>query len=437
MNSRLPSLARELLDYRWRRLPAARDAARAAGLQGAKFPWQSGSDGTEQTPQLLFNSLSGRWMQDHSRLQRHVGLAVAYNAWQYFEATQDRGWLTEHGAEIIIEVARFFASTAEWDPAADRFHLRGVVGPDEYHTGYPGNPGGGLNDNAYTNIMAGWVFDQAVWILHSVQGFDMEELRVRLRVTGAEIGAWEHLSRRMFVPFHDDGVISQFDGYGALRELDWEHYRRTYGMIERLDLILEAEGDSANHYRLAKQADVLMLLYVLGEDQLIRFLDRMGYAVSPAQMAATVDFYLARTAHGSTLSRVAHASVLAQRDPDRAWAVFREALDADLDDTQGGTTRAGIHLGAMAGTVDVVQRSFAGLRITRDALDFAPRLPAELSRVDFQVRYRDQMLAVHLEQDSLRVSAAPGDAGPVLVRVGARHVLLRAGQDHVFLRQDD
>ena len=437
LNSRLPSLARELLDYRWRRLGAARDAARDAGLEGALFPWQSGSDGTEQTPKLLFNRRSGHWMKDYSRLQRHVGLAVAYNAWQYFEATQDRGWLTEHGAEIIVDVARLFASMAEFDPAEDRFHLRGVMGPDEYHTGNPGDPGGGLNDNAYTNIMAAWAFDQAVWIMHSVQGFDMEELRARLLITAAEIEAWEHLSRRMFVPFHDDGVISQFDGYSALRELDWKHYRRTYGLIERLDLILEAEGDSTNHYRLAKQADVLMLLYVLGEDQLIQFLARMGYAVTSAQMAATVDFYLARTAHGSTLSRVAHASVLAQRDPERAWATFREALDADLDDTQGGTTRTGIHLGAMAGTIDVVQRSFAGLRITRDALDFAPRLPAELSRVDFQVRYRDQMLAVHLERDRLRVSAAPGDAAPVLVRVGTQRVLLQAGQDHEFLRKDD
>ena len=436
LNSRLPSVARELIDYRWRRLGTARDAARAAGLQGALFPWQSGSDGTEQTPRLLFNERSGHWMPDYSHLQRHVGLAVAYNAWQYFEATQDRGWLTEHGAEIIVDVARLFASMADYDPADGRFHLKGVMGPDEYHTGTPDNPGGGLNDNAYTNVMAAWLFDQSVWIMHSVQGFDMEELRDRLRVTAAEIAAWEHLSRRMFVPFHGDGIISQFDGYGRLRELDWKGYRRRYGNIERLDLILEAEGDSANNYQLAKQADVLMLLYVLGEDQLRNFLGRMGYTVTSAQMAATVDFYLARTAHGSTLSRVAHASVLAQRDPEQAWATFREALDADLDDTQGGTTSSGIHLGAMAGTIDVVQRSFAGLRITRDALDFAPRLPAELSRVDFHVRYRDQLLAVHLETDRLRVSAAPGDAAPVLVRVGAQRVLLRAGQVHEFRRQD-
>ena len=436
LNSRLPSLARELIDYRWRRLGTARDAARAAGLRGALFPWQSGSDGTEQTPKLLYNKLSGHWMPDYSHLQRHVGLAVAYNAWQYFEATQDRGWLTQHGAELIVDVARLFASMADYDATDDRFHLRGVMGPDEYHTGTQANPGGGLDDNAYTNIMAAWVFDQAEWIMHSVQGFDMEDLRARLGITAAEIAGWARLSRRMFVPFHGDGIISQFAGYGALRELDWGHYRRNYRNIERLDLILEAEGDSTNHYRLAKQADVLMLLYVLGEDQLVGFLGRMGYTVTAAQMAATVDFYLARTAHGSTLSRVAHASVLAQRDPEQAWATFREALDADLDDTQGGTTSSGIHLGAMAGSIDVVQRSFAGLRIARDALDFTPRLPAELREVAFQVRYRDQLLAVHLETDRLLVSAAPGDAAPVLVRVGTRKVLLRAGEQHEFRRAD-
>ena len=193
LNSRLPAVARELIDYRWRRLGTARDAARRPGCGGALFPWQSGSDGTEQTPKFLFNKLSGHWMPDHSHLQRHVGLAVAYNAWQYFEATQDRGWLTRHGAEILVDVARLFASMAEHDAAEDRFHIRGVMGPDEYHTGHPGNPGGGLDDNAYTNIMAAWVFDQAVWIMHSVQGFDMEELRARLRHHG-------HGNRRLGAP---------------------------------------------------------------------------------------------------------------------------------------------------------------------------------------------------------------------------------------------
>ncbi|WP_139005474.1 beta-phosphoglucomutase family hydrolase [Arthrobacter crystallopoietes] len=426
ITARLPQVTRSLLDYRWRRLDAARDAARAAGLAGAMFPWRSGSDGTEETPRWLYNRFSGQWMPDHSHLQRHGSLAVAYNAWQYFEATTDRDWLLGHGAEIIVEVARLFASLAEADGPDGRFHIRGVMGPDEYHDGYPDHPEKGLDDNAYTNVMAAWVCSRPAKIMDAVRGRDRRDLRNRLGITGTELQLWDQLGRFLYVPFHD-GMISQFDGYGRLQELDWEHYRRTYGNIERLDLILAAEGDSTNRYKLSKQADVLMLLYVLGEDQLVRGLRRMGYDLTAAQLAHTVDYYLARTVHGSTLSRVAHASVLAASDPERAWATFRDALDADLDDTQGGTTRTGVHLGAMAGTIDVIQRSFAGLRMSSDTLIFTPRLPSELGLVSFRIRYRGQLLDITLEHATLRVEAAEGTAAPVRIRVGTDVALLEPG----------
>ncbi|MFJ6000631.1 glycosyl hydrolase family 65 protein [Arthrobacter sp. NPDC092385] len=426
ITSRLPWVTRSLLEYRWRRLDAARDRAREAGLAGAMFPWRSGSDGTEDTPPWLYNRFSGTWTPDHSHLQRHGGLAVAYNAWQYYEATADRDWILGHGADLIVEIARSFAAAAEYDAGDGRFHLRGVVGPDEYHDGYPDRAGQGIDDNAYTNVMASWVCSRPARIMNAVRGRDRRDLRRRLRITGAEMDRWNLLARRLHVPFHD-GVISQFSGYGELRELDWGHYRRTYGNIERLDLILGAEGDSTNRYRLSKQADVLMLFYVLGEDQLVRRLRRMGYALTEEQLARTVEYYLARVAHGSTLSRVAHASVLAASNPERAWSTFRDALDADLDDTQGGTTRTGIHLGAMAGSVDVIQRSFAGLRMSADALVFAPRLPTELRQVSFRIRYRGLPLGVTLEHDMLTVDAAESTADPVRVRVGRDVTLVEPG----------
>ncbi|WP_052274103.1 HAD-IA family hydrolase [Arthrobacter sp. L77] len=426
ITSRLPSVTRSLLDYRWRRLDAARDRARAAGLAGAMFPWRSGSDGTEDTPPWLYNRFSGQWTPDHSHLQRHGSLAVAYNAWQYYEATADREWIMGHGADLIVEVARSFAAAAEFDAGDGRFHLRGVVGPDEYHDGYPDHAGEGVDDNAYTNVMASWVCSRPARIMDAVRGRDRRDLRRRLRITGGELDQWNRLARLLHVPFHD-GVISQFAGYERLEELDWDRYRRTYGTIERLDLLLGAEGDSTNRYRLSKQADVLMLFYLLGQDQLMRRLRRMGYTPTKEQMARTVEYYLARVAHGSTLSRVAHASVLAASHPERAWATFREALDADLDDTQGGTTRTGIHLGAMAGSVDVVQRSFAGLRMHADALVFTPRLPAELRQVSFRIRYRGLPLGITLEKDTLTVIAAESTAAAVRVRVGRRLTVVEPG----------
>ncbi|UEL27046.1 HAD-IA family hydrolase [Pseudarthrobacter sp. L1SW] len=432
LTSRTPDVARSLIDYRWRRLPAARHAASIQGLAGAKFPWQSGSDGTEETPKWLYNDRSGRWVKDHSHMQLHAGLAVAFNAWQYYQATSDKAWLLRRGAELVIDVARFFSSRAEHSQDTGRYHLRGVVGPDEYHTGYPGSAAPGLDDNAYTNVMAAWACLRAAEIVSIVQGNELGGLMDRLGITSEEVAGWELVGRALFVPFHADGVISQFAGYEQLEELDWDRYREAYDSIERLDLILEAEGDETNRYKLAKQADVLMLPYLLGQEGLISLLSELGYAFTPDQLNRTIEYYLARTAHGSTLSRVAHASVLAAVDADRAWDSFREALDADLDDTQHGTTRAGIHLGAMAGSIDVIQRSFAGLRLSGDTIVFAPNLPRGLRAVAFEVRYRGHHLKVELRDGRMHLASAPGDADPIRVRVNGRDTALPAGQARSF-----
>ena len=429
---RLPAVARALLGYRWRRLDTARDAARANGLNGALFPWQSGSDGREETPTQLFNARSGRWMPDHSSLQRHVGLAVAYNAWHYYQATGDLAWLAEQGAELIIEVARLFASLAIHDPAEDRYHIAGVMGPDEYHDAYPGAAEPGLRDNAYTNVLAAWVCERAIEVIRLLDGDVLNDLTERLAVHRDEPARWEELSRRVSVPFHSDGIISQFDGYEQLAELDWNRYRATYGNIGRLDLILESESDTPNRYRLAKQADVLMLVYLLGPDDLTGLLGRLGYPVDADALARTVDFYLARTADGSTLSRVVHASVLARLDPSRSWATFRDALVADLDDTQGGTTGEGIHLGAMAGTVDLVLRAYAGTTLEGDTLGFDPHLPDSLHHLRFHLVYRGQRIDVDLEHHRLRVAIRLGAAAPVDVRVSGITLTLRGGETKDF-----
>lgn len=382
---------------------------------------------------MLFNPRSGRWVPDNSRRQRHVGLAVAYNAWKYFQATGDVAWLGHRGADLIIEVARFFASLATYEPGDDRFHIEGVMGPDEYHDGYPASPGAGLRDNAYTNVLASWVLRRAIETLELTQGHDCDELHERLGIRSSESEHWARVASRLAVSFHDGGIISQFAGYADLEELDWPGYRARYGNIGRLDLILEAEDDTTNRYKLAKQADVLMLVYVLGADVLLQTLHDMGYEVPAEALARTIDYYLQRTAHGSTLSRVVHASVLARADPSRSWGTFREALAADLDDTQGGTTGEGIHLGAMAGTADVVMRSFAGFRTDSDVVVLEPRLPQGLRCARFALLHRGQRLDVRLDRDSVSITADPCASNPhVRVRVRGRTATIAGGQRLVF-----
>ncbi len=199
--------------YRYRRLGEARAAAAAAGYKGAMFPWQSGSDGQEETQALNLNPRSQRWVPDNSYLQRHVGSAIAYNVWQYFQVTHDLEFLHSYGAELILDIARFWSSIASFDDERGRYEIRGVMGPDEFHDGYPDSATPGLNNNAYTNIMAVWVLCRALEVLDLLSDVRRAELTTRLGLSAEEIARWDDISRRMYVPFHDDGIISQFEGY--------------------------------------------------------------------------------------------------------------------------------------------------------------------------------------------------------------------------------
>jgi trehalose/maltose hydrolase-like predicted phosphorylase len=431
LNYRTPEITRSLLLYRYRRLGEARVAARSAGFQGAMFPWQSGSDGQEETQELNLNPHSQRWVPDNSYLQRHVGSAIAYNVWQYFQVTRDVEFLQFYGAELMLDIAHFWSSIASFNDARGRYEIRGVMGPDEFHESYPGSPTPGLNNNAYTNIMAVWVLCRALDVLDLLPAIRRAELMTRLGLSAEEIARWGDISRRIFVPFHDDGIISQFEGYEKLAELDWQDYRDRYGNIQRLELILEAENDSANRYKLSKQADVLMLFYLFSAEELDELFTRLGYPFEHEAIPRNVAYYDCRSSHGSTLSRVVHAWVLARSNRPRSMTYFAEALQSDVSDIQQGTTAEGVHLGAMAGTVDLMQRVSTGIEVTGDVLRLNPRLPEELERLDMRIRYRGHSLDLRLTRDALTVRERERGAAPI--NVGFRDEVREfAGGTRVF-----
>ena len=334
-------------------------------------------------------------MPDNSYLQRHVGSAVAHNVWQYFQVTHDVEFLHSYGAELILDIARFWSSIASFDDERGRYEIRGVMGPDEFHDGYPDAATHGLNNNAYTNIMAVWVLCRALEVLDLLSAVRRAELTTRLGLSAEEIARWGDISRRMYVPFHDDGIISQFEGYEKLREIDWGDYRTRYGNIQRLDLILEAENDSANRYRLSKQADVLMLFYLFPPKKSANCSSVWAIRSDTRPFRETSRYYAGRSSYGSTLCRVVHAWVLARSDRPRAIDLFAEALQSDVSDIQQGT-RQRAHLGAMAGTVDLVQRVSTGIEVRGDVLRLHPELPRELERLDMRIRYRGHSLDLGL-----------------------------------------
>jgi alpha,alpha-trehalase len=145
-----------------------------------------------------------------------------------------------------------------------------------------------------------------------------------------------------------------------------------------------------------------------------------------------IQYYMRRTSHGSTLSWVAHAWVLARADRQRSWRLALKALDADIADIQGGTTKEGIHLGAMAGTVDLMQRCYTGIELRAGTLLFNPRLPEEVERLRSTVRFRRQILDFEITQEELTVTSRPMTAHPVTISYRGQGREMSPGQSFSF-----
>jgi alpha,alpha-trehalase len=399
-----PEITRSLLLYRYHRLDTARAAAKKAGYDGAMFPWQSSSSGREESQTVHLNPQSGRWIPDNSHLQKHVNAAIAFNIWKYFESTGDIQFMCEYGTEVLLEIAKFWASIATYNKKLDRYEILKVMGPDEYHDAYPDADEPGLDNNAYTNIMATWVLDQALNALDILPVDWMAELCENLGITKEDKDLWWDISRKMRVVFHDDNIISQFEHYDQLKELDWDKYREKYMNIQRMDRILEAEGDSANRYKVSKQADVLMLFYLFSAPELKTLFKQLGYLFEYETIPKNIEYYVQRTSYGSTLSWVVHSWVLARSDRRRSWKFFLKALQSDIEDIQGGTTQEGIHLGAMAGTINILQEAYMGIKTRDNMLWVNPELPEVLEKLEMQVRHRSSTLAFETTQDSCKVT---------------------------------
>ena len=389
-----PEISEAMTRYRYYRLDAARAYAREFGFRGAMYPWQSGSNGREETQFLHLNPKDGTWGPDNSRRQRHVNVAIVYDIWQHYTITGSRSFLERYGAEMILEIVRYWVSTAHLNKATGRYEIHGVMGPDEYHEMYEGAEEGGFRNNAYTNVMVVWCIERALKALELVHLGRRKDLLALLDIRDEELGLWRDITQKMTVPFHGDGIISQFEGYENLEEFPWEEYKEKYGDIQRLDRILKAEGVSPDKYMVAKQPDVTMMFYVLGNREVVRIFRQLGYPFDDEMIEKNIRYYLDRTSHGSTLSRVVYSSLLDRIDRDLSWDLFNTALLSDFVDIQGGTTAEGIHLGSMIGTVGIVHDRYMGIAITDDGISIEPHLPERFRRISLSIKYRGRWVAL-------------------------------------------
>lgn len=387
-----PELVKDLMMYRYNRLDAAKEYAATSDYKGAMFPWQSGMYGDEQSQEVHLNPMTNTWDPDNSRKQRHVSLAVAYNVLNYYNATQDETFMSQYGLEMLFDIAEFWIGMSKFDPDTGKYTISDVMGPDEFHENYPGDTDNqGLKNNAYTNIMVSWFFKKLAKLIEDEPAKVIDDNLKRTNFTQENIKDLNNIRHNLKLDFSGD-ILGQFEGYFDLKEINFDKYRQQYGNISRMDRILKAHNDSPDNYQIAKQADTLMALFNIRENAFLKIMLDLGYPiVNPNKFIHdNIKYYIARTTHGSTLSRIVYSMLMLKIGEDsEAWKLFYEALTSDYYDIQGGTTAEGIHLGVMGATLNVVTSYFAGVDYRGKMLEVNPHMPKQWEEVDFQMTFRD------------------------------------------------
>jgi len=263
-----------------------------------------------------------------------------------------------------------------------------------------------LKNNAYTNMMVVWLFEEIERLNEQLSSEIVQSIQAKAGITQQQIEKMAAMKHQLGLEINENGIIAQFEGYFDLKDLDWDHYKEKYGNIYRMDRILNAEGESADAYKVAKQADSLMIFYNFSKEQVRLILEDLNYQLPNDYVERNLNYYLERTSHGSTLSRVVHAQLAAMvDDQDLACKLYQEALYSDYRDIQGGTTAEGIHAGVMAATLFIPLTTFAGLDIRKAMISFEPNLPAAWNAITFNLTIRGIHLHVTATKTALQVTA--------------------------------
>jgi trehalose/maltose hydrolase-like predicted phosphorylase len=363
-----PAAARAMLEYRVRRLDDAITRARAEGRAGARFPWESARTGFDVTPR------AGRDQSGHVVPIRtgddeiHINGDIAWATCMYIDWTADRAFAAGPGLRLLVETARYWASLIVIDDAG-RGHLRQVIGPDEYHEG--------VDDNAYTNVLARWNLRRAAAAVAEHRPGDVQdgERAQWLAVADAVVDNYDPTT----------GLYEQFAGFDALEPLLIADVAPRRPITA--DLLLGR--DRVRGAQVVKQADVLMLHHLLPDE------------VAPGSLRPNLEFYEPRTAHGSSLSPAIHASVFARAGRlDDALDALTLAANIDLDDLTA-TGAGGVHLAAMGGVWQALAFGFMGLRVQHGRLIVDPKVPAKWDALTVRVQFRGLPLVLRADANML------------------------------------
>ena len=397
-----PEAARKILLYRYKMLDDARKNARRNGFRGAQYPWEATDDGEEVTPSKIIDLVTGRsfriWTGEE---EIHITADVAYAFDYYYRATKDDKFLFKYGLEVMFETARFWASRVKYR-AGKGYIIDKVMGPDEMHEH--------VDNSAYVNFMAKWNLLTAYEYYHMAKRImpkELEKIANKIGLSEDEVRYWKIIAENIYLPWDKKtGFIEQFEGYNSLRDM----------LVKDIDIkAFNMLQEELKKTKLIKQADVVLLLYILG-DQFDLKTKRVNY-----------EYYEPRTLHLSSLSPAPYAIIASEIGKmDDAYKYFMMAAKMDLEDIRGDLDK-GVHTGCIGGLWQVVVNGFAGVRLGRNELIINPRLPPHWRRLTFKLRYRNALLKVDISKKKILIKVERITSPIILKVIGEKKTITKEG----------
>lgn len=399
-----PKAAKTLLMYRYNMLDAARKNAALNGYKGAQYPWESADTGEEETPKWGFDYMGNPvriWTGD---LEHHITADIAFAVWEYFRATEDIEFMLNYGAEIIFETARFWVSRCEYVKELDRYEINNVIGPDEFHEH--------VDNNAYTNYLAKWNIKKGLELINMLKEKYPEHYHAisnKICLTNEEMEKWKEVEEKIYIPYDKDKkLIEQFEGYFDKKDYVIDKFDENNMPIWPEGVDITKLGDT----QLIKQADVVMLMLLLGEE-FDEETKRINY-----------EYYEKRTMHKSSLGPSMYAIMgLKVGDHKNAYQSFMRSANVDLVDNQGNT-KEGLHAASAGGTWQVAVFGFGGMEIDKEgALNINSWLPEKWDKLSYKVFWKGNLIEVIVTKQEVTVKKLKGK-GNIKVKVKGKELTI-------------
>jgi kojibiose phosphorylase len=408
-----PELAKSLLYYRINSKAIAAQNAADMGCGGVYWTEESDLAGKPAGPTVVNNFVSGEKFEEWTgRLVKHIPANVAYAIKTYTDITGDIDFEGRDGLEMIVEIARFYISLVTWNDVIQKYEIKHVIGPDEYHIG--------VDNDFYTNEMARWAIGYA---LETVAKY--RELTLN-RVSESELIHWQKVYHCIKKPVQDEtGILEQFDGYFQLPDIKIDAFRKNGLPLITPNIEKDVFQFANLATKMVKQCDVLM------------FLSMFLKAVDGGQQKANFDFYDCRTMHESSLSAT-HSGILAARigETELAYKYLLISARFNLDYDPPRNYNNGLHLAAFAGSWLILLNGFLGIDAEDQILAIRPRLPREIASIGFQLNYRGNIIHLKLSHNQLRLRLVESPENRLNIRVNDQIWLLTTNAENIIEIQE-